>query len=242
MLLVGSGAHGFEDDLSDLDIVLVIDDNTSATIISHDWKEMICENYTVFSYESCNVGIESVLNNFFLDNLLEINLNTTCFKSLYARTENWKIIFDQSKKLEDVMIGSWNDQNINYKTSLLSQYDSVVNECFHFIYYVYSSLMRKKYWQAYNGMEDIRNTIISLYSKRRKLKIGANKGLHKAESVFSDSLEETLISDLNYEEIKKSYEKLIEMLWDELKEYEIILEKNHSQILIEKTEMVLQKL
>ena len=216
VIQVGSGAIGYRDKYSDLDFAVVVDDSNIEEIFEKTFKS-ISNKYNVFFFDNMK---ERNLQLFLLDNYLELDIGYYTLESLYARRENFKIIFDKSNKVNDIMINSWKEMKEKNKGTTQ---EVNMNEIIHLIdkelwYNVLHSIIafkRNNIYRCYYELQEIKNYAINLLAKR------SNKEFKRYRSINELSEEELnkiicLFSyPKNYDELKKYLELSLEIIFNE---------------------------
>ena len=212
-ILVGSGAVGFTDQFSDIDIVMVLNDKMNVRDISEDWKEKVQSLLPVFSHVLSIRAEDVFLHNFLLNHYLEINM---CFLKncdLEARKSRWKVLFDNTNSLDQKMVESWAKKQTadNFK----NYYQDRIDAIWHYIMHVFVAFKRKRYWQAISDIEEIRNQTITLHGLRKGFETKRNREVDMMERGFLSGLEGTLVPKIEEATIKKAIGKVIDCFFEE---------------------------
>jgi hypothetical protein len=99
-VLVGSGAYGFRDEESDLDVVAAVGAGHDATAVYQEWGERL-ERWLPVAYRG-RQGPFQLANRLYavlLDaagSLLELDLSFSPIADLRALREHWKVLFDRT--------------------------------------------------------------------------------------------------------------------------------------------------
>lgn len=103
VLVVGSGAVGFDDVYSDIDLCVVIAESVDVHRKFQEWGLKIEALLPVFYCGESVRGRSSFLWVILLENFLEIDLGFLCLDDLEARRGRWKTVFDHSGRIERIM-------------------------------------------------------------------------------------------------------------------------------------------
>jgi predicted nucleotidyltransferase len=184
VLIVGSGAVGFDDDYSDIDLCVVCPDDQTLSIYQ-DWRERFEKLLPIIGCSPVTYGPNSHLYALLLDGFLELDAGFISLGSLAAKRERWKVAFDRSGKIASIMTASWESRKpIDPEREYLPR----VSGIWHHVLHVGSALRRGQPWKALHYLETIRNRAIELAALRRGLDIG-----HFREA---DGLPEELLAEL----------------------------------------------
>ena len=168
IILIGSGAIGFRDKLSDLDLAIVIDNlDTLENIFSQTAKEINGVGTIKIQTDMLNRQLQV----FLLNNYLEIDIGYYTLNNLYAKRKNYKVVFDKTNKVKKIMDDSWNQikdlnkgttEKINMK-ELISYIDSIL---WYNVIHCVTAHYRKNKYKCYYELNEIRNIAIDLVAKK----------------------------------------------------------------------------
>ncbi|MBQ4598493.1 MAG: nucleotidyltransferase domain-containing protein [Clostridia bacterium] len=170
VILVGSGAIGFKDKYSDLDLSIVTNDSDIETIFTKTYQDMqqICQ---IAAYEAIP---RRKLQVFLLDNYLEIDIGYCTLDALYAKRENFKVIYDKTGKAEKQMVNSWHDLQLKNKgtTDVVDMHKviRIIDEklWYNFMHSIIAYKRNDKY-RCYYELNEIRTAVIDLIAKRNEV-------------------------------------------------------------------------
>ena len=106
LVIVGSGAKGFEDIYSDIDLCAITTLADDVKPVSQEWGVRICEMLPMFHSFEVPRAPNIYLWVFLLENFLEIDLCFLCLNDLQATRKRWRTVFDGSGKIESIMKSS----------------------------------------------------------------------------------------------------------------------------------------
>lgn len=193
LLVVGSGAEGFEDIYSDIDLCAVTTFADDVQTAFQEWGVKIREMLPVFhSLESVR-GANIYLWILLLENFLEIDLCFLCLDDLCARRNRWKTVFDRSGRIEGIMQSSWKNRP---KPNLEETYRYRLGSIWHYISYAAVAVQRDQPWRAIYEIEQIRNQTIELRGLREALETKRFRHVDQMSEDFLAELEQTLILSL----------------------------------------------
>ena len=167
VIIVGSGAVGFDDDYSDIDLCIVCPDEQTLAIYQ-DWRQRFERLLPVIHCCPVTYTPNSHLYALLLDGFLELDAGFIGIGSLVAKRERWKVAFDRSGKIGEIMTRSWESRR---PTDLKHEYLRRVEGIWHHILHVGAALRRGQLWKALHYLETIRNRTIELAGLRLGLGI-----------------------------------------------------------------------
>jgi len=198
VLVVGSGAAGFEDIYSDIDLCVVMELEKDVLSAFQEWGARIREMFPVFNYVESIRGANVYLWILLLDNFLEIDICFLCSSDLSARRERWKIAFDRSGKLEGIMRSSWENRP---EPDIQSAYIYRVNSICYYITWAVVAVKRGLPWRALHELEQIRNQTVELRGLREGLETKHFRQVDKMSEEFLADIQQTLVLSTNAADI-----------------------------------------
>ena len=218
VIQVGSGAVGYRDKYSDLDIAVIVDDNTNDEIYDKTYNS-ISSKYNIFDIDNLK---ERKLQVFLLDNYLEIDIGYYTLDTIYARRENFKVIFDKSNKVNDIMTNSWNEikeknkgttQEVNMK-DVISFIDS---ELWYNVIHSVVAFKRNNKYRCYYELQEIRNYVIDLISKRNNVESKKYRNINELDQKELNKIEGLFIYPKDYSELEQYLKQSLSIIFDEYK-------------------------
>ena len=223
LLVVGSGAEGFEDVYSDIDLCAVTTSADDVRPAFQEWgvkiREMLPVFHSVESVRGSNIYLWILL----LENFLEIDLCFLCLDDLYARRNRWKTIFDRSGRIEDIMQSSWKSRP---KPNLEETYRYRLGSILHYISYAAVAIQRDQPWRAMYEIEQIRNQTIELRGLREELETKRFRHVDQMSDDFLMSLEQTLVLSLRRVDLMNVLRAATTCFFREAQHYDKMLNLN----------------
>lgn len=201
VLIVGSGAIGFEDSYSDIDLSVVVAAEKDVFPVFREWKEQIENLFPVIHCFETTYGLNNYLYGFLLDGFLELDIGFLCLANLFAKRERWNIAFDRSGKIENIMLSSWENRP---HPDIQADYFSRINSIWHYITHVVIALKRSQPWKALHYLEVIRNRTVELAGLRNGLETRHFRQVDQMPDEFLVELQKTLVSSTNTAEIMRA--------------------------------------
>lgn len=221
VIQVGSGAIGYRDKYSDLDFAIVVDETSIGEVFDKTQSDISKKYKVSFCYNMA----EGKLQLFLLDNYLELDIGYYTLDSLYARRENYKIVFDKTGKAKTIMEKSrLESKGQNKGTTGIVNMQEVVsyvdNNLWYNVLHSVSAFNRGNKYRAYYELEQIRWYAIDLISKRN------NKESKRYGSVIE--LNERELSEIDrlfaypksYDELSEYLNAALDIIFDEFDYWE----------------------
>lgn len=102
LVLVGSGALGFRDNCSDLDVVVVADPPEAVPPVHDELAEVLKQSHHVFKQKVYRHESDIWVSCFLLEGYLELDLGVWSFEKLRATKAHWRVIYDTTPpQIED---------------------------------------------------------------------------------------------------------------------------------------------
>ena len=218
VLIVGSGAVGFDDDLSDIDLCIVCPDDQTLTIYK-DWRERFEKLLPVIGCSPVTYSPTSHLYALLLDGFLELDAGFISIGSLTAKKERWKVAFDRSGRIKEIMQRTWAERR---EPDIRTEYLRRASGIWHVIMHVGQAIMRGHPWKALYYLEIIRTRTIELACLRLGLNAGHYRQADCLSAEFLDALRTTLPTSMDDAELLRAWKASVECffheagLWDKM--------------------------
>ena len=224
VLVVGSGAVGFDDNYSDVDLCIVCPDDQTLSIYQ-DWRERFEKLLPVIHCCPVTYNPSSHLYALLLDGFLELDAGFIGMGSLTAKRERWKVAFDRSGEIARIMADSWkNRKPVDPKFEYMRRVEGI----WHHVLHVGQALRRGQPWKALHYLETIRNRTIELAVLRRGLDIGHFRDADRLPDGLLAELAQTLPLSTEESEIIRALECAIECFFREAAAWDALLGMNYA--------------
>jgi len=180
-------------------VVVAAADDVKA--VFRDWRARIEEILPVIHCVEVTYGPNNYLYAFLLDGFLELDIGFLCLTNLLAKRERWKIVFDRSGKIEDIMRSSWEKRA---KPDIKDAYLSRINGIWHYIIHGVVALKRCQPWRALHYLEVIRNRTVELAGLRTGLETKHFRQVDQMPNEFLTELRQTLVSSKDTVDIMRA--------------------------------------
>lgn len=216
VIQVGSGAIGYRDKYSDLDFAIVVDD-TDINDIFKKTQEDVNNKYRVFFFDNMK---ERKLQLFLLDNYLELDIGYYTLNTLYARRENFKVVFDKTNQVEDLMKKSWleikeKNKGTTQEVNMKDVISFVDNELWYNVLHSVVAFNRKNKYRCYYELEQIKWYAMDLIAKRNNKESKRYRSIIELDKNELDKIDSLFIYPNNYHELSNYLNKALEIIFEE---------------------------
>ena len=227
VLVVGSGSVGFDDDYSDIDLCIVCPDGQTLSIYQ-DWRERFEKLLPVIGCSPVTYGPHSHLYALLLDGFLELDAGFIGMGSLAAKRERWKVAFDRSGNIADIMTRNWaNRPQVDLKSEYLRRADGI----WHHILHVRQALRRRQVWRARHYLETVRNLIMELAGIRLGLEMNHFRDADKLPNELLSDIEQTIPTGIMEAEILHALACAVDCFFREAYVWDKMLDLQNAEIL-----------
>ena len=197
-LLVGSGAYGFKDELSDIDLAVVVSEDQDTLTVFKDWRVLIQDLLPVLWCFTDIRGAEVGLYGFILNDFLEVDISFQSLSVLSARSPNWTVLFDRTSQIEKILHTSWLETD---SPDLEMLYIRRLDSIWYYITHVAVSIKCGHLWRAIYYLEEIRNRTIELEGLICNCQTHHFREVDQLPRDWLIALEQTIPTQLSHDEL-----------------------------------------
>jgi hypothetical protein len=201
VVIVGSGAEGFDDPYSDIDLSVVVEIEDDTPRVFQDWRQWIERLLNVIWYAEATYGPNNFLHIFLLDGFLELDMGVLSFSNLAAKRARWRVAFDRSGTIDQIMRESWERRP---KPHVRTTYQRRLDSIWHFIIRAAVAVKRDQPWAALHEIEQVRNRAVELAELHTGLENKHFRDMRRMPQPFLAELEQTLVSTTQPQAIMKA--------------------------------------
>jgi predicted nucleotidyltransferase len=216
-VLVGSGAVGFADQYSDIDIVIVAASSVDVHEISEAWKKRLLGLLPVLGYARSIRAERVILHNFYLTNYLEINNSIVPLDVLTARGERYKVLWDRTGTIQQRLDESWAKTKVAKFDGSPELLRTRQAEIWHFVNHAYVALQRGQVWSAISDIEEIRRQIIEMHAGSLGLESKRNRDVDEMEPWFKAKIADLLCGETSVDLLSKKLKTATSLFFDEIR-------------------------
>ena len=225
VVLVGSGAVGFEDEYSDIDLSVVVGSRDNIEAVFREWGEKFRQTLPLVGYFETRYAADNLLWGFLLDNYLEIDMGFLCLENLVARSERWEVVFDRSGKIDGILRTTWaNKPSVDIKRAYLGNFNGV----WHYITHVAICAKRGQLLRALYYLNELRDDIVEVAGMRLGLRTGNYRDVDCFPAVLRRKLEQTLVGRPDRAEIMRALKAATVLFFEEAEKLERKLGLNNA--------------
>ncbi len=217
VLVVGSGAVGFKDAYSDIDLSVVMAAEEDVEPVFRDWDGRIQALFPVVARFEGRYGPHSFLYGFLLDNFLELDVGFVCLSNLVAKRPSWQIAFDRSQQIQAIMEASQGSQPASEKTEQPQRY---LNSIWHYIMHSAICVQREQYWRAIYYLGVVRQRTIELAGLRLGLETKNYRQVDQLPADILLPLQQSFPADLSNDAIMHALQTAAHCFFDEIVAWE----------------------
>lgn len=239
VLVVGSGAVGFKDDHSDIDLSVVMTAEEDVEPVFRDWDGRIQALFPVVTRFETHYGPHSYLYGFLLDNFLELDIGFVCLNNLVAKRPSWQIAFDRSGQIQAIMESS---PPPNPAAAAPEQLQQTLQAVWHYIMHSAICLRRAQDWRAIYYLELVRQHTIELAGLRLGLETKNYRQVDQLSADFLLTLQRTLPSDFSRGKIMRALQTAVHCFFNETAAWEKPLDGELANHLQNKMQLFLESM
>lgn len=194
VLIVGSAAVGFDDGYSDIDLCVVVANEAERSAVFKDWGKRLHNLFFVLHHLDVVKGEKGLLHVFLLEGFLEVDLGFESLETLTARRTRWRVAYDHSGTLEELLRTSWEKSQKNRNHLIRNQYKNRLDAVWHYIMHAVVAVQRNLPWKAIAEIEELRRQVIELRGLRENLETKRYRYVDRLSPEFLKTLHQTFVS------------------------------------------------
>ena len=216
VILVGSGAKGFRDRFSDIDLTVVLDENADVDGFLAEYQEYLNGEFAVMiNHRVWGRPLAVAV----LDNLLEIDISAVFLHELRAVRESWTVLSDRSGQAECVMQRTWNEvMSADMSERADSGFNGAAWGFWHYLMYAALAVKRGDLWRACWEIQYVRDMIVELTGLRSGLETKRYRDVKKFPAETLARLEKTFPAGFTQPEFARALKETAEFIYDILEE------------------------
>jgi len=223
VILVGSGAEGFTDKWSDIDLSIVIFEEEKTREVWDKINEDIISTFHIMKISYNEYGENNFLSAIFLNNYLEIDIGVLSINELVAKRKQWNILYDKSGTIAKRMNETWEKRKI---PDIKIEIEHSVNTVWYHVKNGAFALKREKLYRAVKEIEELRNEIVKISALKENKVAKHFRDVDDMDKDFLQKLEETFFKEVTINEVSKSLINSLDLYFDLIKE----LSENYQEI------------
>lgn len=217
LIAVGSGSYGYNDELSDLDMVVAVDGYENIDAVKEYIRSRLEEKLKfIYFKQPPNTPMQVYLT----DNFLEIDIGFGAYRDAAAFNKNWKVLFDKTGTVAEAMQKSADKaENMPNTEKYNKKLAEVSDRVWHNLMHTAVAIKRGQYWRAFTELNIVRDMLIELLGIRYFLDMGRGKETDKLPAEELTLLKKTLVTDFSPATLWLCLDALTDAVYTELEHY-----------------------
>lgn len=212
VIIVGSGAKGFRDIYSDIDLTVVINDKTNIDTFILEYQLYLNNKFNVMINH--RVG-ERPLAIAVLDNFLEIDISAVYLNQLSAVRNSWNVIFDKTEQAEKIMQETLQSRiSADLSEHIDNEFHNAAWGFWHYIIYSAIAIKRNDLWRANWEMEYLRNNAIQLLGLKYGIETKRNRDVKLFPAEILKRLQNTIPVGFTQTDFWVALKNLCDLIYD----------------------------
>jgi predicted nucleotidyltransferase len=218
--LIGSGAKGFIDIYSDVDLLVLLKDDAIFQLSYLKVKEEIESLFrVVLSFEHFRNN-EDLMLIAMLDNYLELDVQVVTARALIMRERNYKILYDPEEVLYDLFEDSFTETQMAAPRRI---YIELIERSWQPILKCVGAINRDETWRALKMLEEIRDVTVQLAGMNHKISTKGYANVDKLPEMFLVNLRHTIPTSTSSTALRRALKVTVGMLFAEALTIELTL-------------------
>ncbi len=210
-LLVGSGANGFRDKYSDLDVLIVVNESDNVLKVHNNLLDFVKDNFKTIKLKSYQHEEDIFVSCFLFDNYLELDLGVWSQQKLRATKPSWKMIFDKGSnidsKLEETL-------TLHKKPNIDDTLDDSLSFIWQFVRSATISIKRNNLIKALKDIDFIRNQIVEILCLENSIYYDFDKNIDQLNSTKKERLLKTYDIVTTADNVSIKLREVMELYFD----------------------------
>ncbi|MBB6217887.1 putative nucleotidyltransferase [Anaerosolibacter carboniphilus] len=215
VILVGSGAEGFTDKWSDIDLSIVICQEEKTRQVWDKINEKIICTFDIMKILYNEYGENNFLSAILLNNYLELDIGVLAINRLVAKRKSWNVLYDKSGIITKKLNDTWQERKI---PDLNARVENSLNSIWYHIKNGVMALKRKKSYRVIKEIEELRNEIIEIRALQENKTAKHFRDVDDMEKCFLEKLEKTFFKEISIDELSKTLINSFNLYFDLIKE------------------------
>ena len=217
VIVVGSGANGFRDQLSDIDLTVVVDDKTDTDAFLAEYQAYLNETFRVMINHRVPGRPLTVA---MFDNFLEIDMSAVILNQLCAVKDSWRVVFDRTDSAEKIMQETFKSRlSADSSERKNNEYQVAAWGFWHYIIYASIAIRRNDLWRASWEMGYLRDTAIGLLGLEYGVETKRNRDVKLFPDEMLQRLQKTMPFDFNQETFSIALKNMTDLIYDILEKH-----------------------
>lgn len=217
VILVGSGANGFRDKLSDIDLTIVADDKTDIDAFLSEYQMFLNDKFNIMINHRVP-GRPIVIT--MLENFLEIDMSAVFPDKLCAVKNSWRVLSDKTGQAENIMQETWEKRtSADISQRMNNEYQAAEWGFWHYLIYASIAVYRNDLWRAYWEIQYVRDMAINLLGYKFHAETKRNRDVKLFPAEVLTRLEKTVPCRFTQTEFSAAIKNIADLMYDIFEEH-----------------------
>lgn len=223
IILVGSGAVGFSDKYSDIDLSVVV---SPAEMTKKVWN--LLSDYVLHKYDVLRHGFSEYAENNYLTiflhkNFLQVDLGVISLENLVAKRKRWKVLFDRDGHVAEKMKKTWKERALEDPVELAHE---SLDGIWYFIQNAVIALNRSRPLRVSNEITEIRNEALKLLGSLSDIDVKHFRDVDDVSEEIKERLIRTYPASFDRDEQLRALREVVDLYFDLIEKLDSDNEKN----------------
>lgn len=204
IILVGSGAMGFVDEYSDIDLSVVV---SPAHVTKQTWEDLnllITKQLPVLKLAPTEYAPNNYLSAILLTDFLQVDVGVISLELLSAKRATWKVIFDRQGLIEEKMQNSWTSRRPFDKNKFIQ---NNIDEIWYHVQNAVFALKRNRLFRTIKEIDEIRTHALEIVCLHLHKEAKHYREIDDLDPVIKQKLAETYFTSTSLIQVKDSFRR-----------------------------------
>lgn len=231
VVLVGSGARGFIDTFSDIDLVAIVSEDAPFPLIYDTVKARVARAVPIaYAFEK-HTPPDAISYSAMLNNFLQVDIDVAKPRGLNIRDKAWQILHDPQDRVGDLISESFSETLMVAPRRLYMQ---AVERIWQPVLACVAAINRDQTWRALHMLEQIRNQAIQLAGINHRLDTQGFSQVDQLPEMLLVNLRHTIPTSTSKVAIRRALRATLTLFFEEARTLETVLKLDFAQKMQEK--------
>jgi predicted nucleotidyltransferase len=213
LVLVGSGAVGFRDAYSDINLLVVADNEIPVYALFHKWNTRLNALYPrLTAFEQVNSN-EAYHIRCLLENYLALDLQFIKLRRLSAYNQPWQVVVDRTGEMLERLEKTYAEE---LTTAPIREYTRIMETVWMPILKCVAALRRNEIWRALYLLEELRKQAVELAGMNHGLDTRGFTAVDRLPEMFLVHLRHTIPTSTSTPAVRRALRTTVVLLFGEI--------------------------
>lgn len=209
LIQVGSGATGYKDQYSDIDLVLVVDKHEDVQVTIEQVTRLILEKYPKTQYKIYKHHDQVQVGCYFLDHFLELDLGVWTRQMLHTTKPDYRVVFSELDLTDQLVYSPKTIDVSKIRKDHMSKLWQFVNDaCI--------GIKRQQHIKAMKAIQVIKDMLQELICLRHGIEYDYDKQIDNLESRFT----ELYFGEFDKNKLGQHLKRVLDLYFEYMPEYD----------------------